>query len=246
VKQPNVAVVAGPGVDATAFGEVWHFFEQQLGYPITVLGTDYLSRVNMSKIDVLILPDGNYQDIYSAPALESLKSWVRNGGKLIALEGAMKFLANKKDFLLKAKTTDSVAVRKAEQANPYLPLRRYGAADRESTQDQALGSIYRVQLDTTHPLAFGYGDTYSALIRTPLSYRFLGKGGWNVGVIKKNGYYAGFSGSKARQQLVDTFVLGEQDMGRGQVIYLGDNPLFRAFWQSGKLLFGNAVFLVGQ
>jgi hypothetical protein len=67
-----------------------------------------------------------------------------------------------------------------------------------------------------------------------------------VGVIKKNGYYAGFSGRQARKELVDTFVLGEQDMGRGQVIYLGDNPLFRAFWQSGKLLFGNAVFLVGQ
>jgi hypothetical protein len=30
------------------------------------------------------------------------------------------------------------------------------------------------------------------------------------------------------------------------VVYLGDNPLFRAFWQSGKLLFSNAVFLVGQ
>ncbi|MDJ0365191.1 M14 family metallopeptidase [Hymenobacter sp. H14-R3] len=246
VKQPTVAVVAGPGVDATAFGEVWHFFEQQIGYPITVLGTDYLSRVNMSKIDVLILPDGNYQDIYPAPALESLKAWVRGGGKLIAMEGAMKFLANKKDFLLKAKTADSVALKKAEATNPYLPLRRYGTADRESTENQALGTIYQVQLDNTHPLAFGYGGTYSALIRTPLSYKFLPKGGWNVGVIKKNGYYAGFSGSKARKELVDTFVLGEQDLGRGQVIYLGDNPLFRAFWQSGKLLFGNAVFLVGQ
>jgi hypothetical protein len=246
VKQPTVAVVAGPGVDATAFGEVWHFFEQQLGYPITVLGTDYLSRVSMSKIDVLILPDGNYQDIYPTPALENLKAWVRSGGKLIAMEGAMKFLANKKDFLLKAKTADSVAVRKAEAANPYATLRRYGAADRESTENQALGTIYRVQLDNTHPLAFGYGDTYSALIRTPLSYKFLPRGGWNVGVIKKNGYYAGFAGSKARKELVDTFVLGEQDLGRGQVVYLGDNPLFRAFWQSGKLLFGNAVFLVGQ
>ena len=246
VKQPTVAVVAGPGIDATAFGEVWHFFEQQLGYPITVLGTDYLSRVNMNKIDVLILPDGTYTDIYPTAALESLKGWVRNGGKLIAMEGAMKFLANKKDFLLKAKTADSVALKKAEVTNPYLPLRRYGTADRENTENQALGSIYQVQLDNTHPLAFGYGGTYPALIRTPLSYKFLGKGGWNVGVIKKNGYYAGFSGNKARKELVDTFVLGEQDLGRGQVIYLGDNPLFRAFWQSGKLLFGNAVFLVGQ
>ena len=246
VKQPVVAVVAGPGIDATAFGEVWHFFEQQLGYPIMVLGTDYLSRVNMAKIDVLILPDGNYTDIYPDKALETLKAWVRGGGKLIAMEGGMKFLANKKDFLLKAKAADSVALKKEEKANPYLPLRRYGNADRENTEDQALGTIYRVQLDNTHPLAFGYGGTYSALIRTPLSYRFLGKGGWNVGVIKKNAYYAGFAGAKARKDLVDTLVLGEQDLGRGQVIYLGDNPLFRAFWQSGKLLFGNAVFLVGQ
>ena len=246
VKQPTVAVVAGPGIDATAFGEVWHFFEQQLGYPITVLGTDYLSRVSMQKIDVLILPDGNYADIYPERALENLKTWVRGGGKLIAMEGAAKFLADKKDFLLKTKSADSVALKKIEKANPYLPLRRYGNAEREGTEEQSLGSIYRVQLDNTHPLAFGYGDTYAALVRTPLNYRFLGKGGWNVGVIKKEAYYSGYAGGKARKELSDTFVLGEQDLGRGQVIYLGDNPLFRAFWQGGKLLFGNAVFLVGQ
>jgi hypothetical protein len=37
-----------------------------------------------------------------------------------------------------------------------------------------------------------------------------------------------------------------QDVGRGAVVYLVDNPLFRGFWQSGKRLFSNAVFLVGQ
>ncbi|MEJ7661290.1 MAG: hypothetical protein WKG07_17645 [Hymenobacter sp.] len=98
---------------------MWHFFEQQLGYPITVLGTDYLSRVNMSKIDVLILPDGNYGGIYSDRALDGLKDWVRAGGKLIALEGAMQFLANKKDFLLKTKNTDSTALKKTSR--PLIP-----------------------------------------------------------------------------------------------------------------------------
>ena len=246
VKQPTVAVVAGPGVDATAFGEVWHFFEQQLGYPLTVLGTDYLSRVALSKYDVLILPNGNYSDIYTDRSLESLKTWVRDGGRLIALEGAAKFLAGKKDFLLKTKAADSTAIKKELKANPYLALRRYGDADREEAEDAVQGSIYRVQLDNSHPLAFGYGDTYYALVRNPLNYSFLGKGGWNVGVIKKDSYSAGFTGSKARKELTDTFVLGTQDLGRGTVVYLGDNPLFRAFWQSGKLLFGNALFLVGQ
>ncbi len=246
VKQPNVAVVAGPGVDASAFGEVWHFFEQQLGYPLTVLGTDYLSRVSLQKYDVLILPNGSYTDIYSDKALENLKTWVRDGGRLIALEGAAKFLANKKDFLLKTKATDSLALKKEDKANPYKLLRRYGNADREEAEEAVQGSVYRVQLDNTHPLAFGYGDTYYALVRTPLNYRFLGKDGWNVGVIKKDSYSAGFIGTKARKELADTFVMGTQEMGRGEVVYLGDNPLFRAFWQGGKLLFGNAVFLVGQ
>ena len=246
VKQPNVAVVAGPGVDASAFGEVWHFFEQQLGYPLTVLGTDYLSRVSLQKYDVLILPNGSYTDIYSDKALENLKTWVRDGGRLIALEGAAKFLANKKDFLLKTKATDSLALKKEDKANPYKLLRRYGNADREEAEEAVQGSVYRVQLDNTHPLAFGYGDTYYALVRTPLNYRFLGKDGWNVGVIKKDNYSAGFIGTKARKELADTFVMGTQEMGRGEVVYLGDNPLFRAFWQGGKLLFGNAVFLVGQ
>ena len=234
IKMPAVAVVAGPGIDATAFGEVWHFFEQQLGYPLTVLGTEYLSTVPLSKFDVLILPDGNYTDVYPERALDNLKTWVRAGGKLIALEGAARFLADKRDFLLKTKPApvDSTTG-KGARANPYKALRRYGDEQRRGLEAQAQGSIYRVALDNSHPLAFGYGDSYYALVRSPLGYKFLPQGGWNVGVIKKNSYAAGFTGSQARPQLTDTFVLGALDLGRGEVVYLGDNPLFRAFWQSG-------------
>ncbi|TGD78908.1 zinc carboxypeptidase [Hymenobacter wooponensis] len=243
IKQANVAVLAGPGVDATAFGEVWHFFEQQLGYPITVIGTEYFNSVPLAKFDVLILPDGGYEDILSERNLESVKAWVRAGGKLVALEGASRFLAGKKDFLLKTKPADSAATKKA---SPYAALRRYADAEREQIGERVQGSVYRVQLDNTHPLAFGYGDTYYALLRDIPNYRFMPNGGWNVGVLKKNSYAAGFAGRKAQRVLNDTFVLGTQDMGRGQVVYLGDNPLFRAFWQGGKLLFGNAIFMVGQ
>jgi len=35
-------------------------------------------------------------------------------------------------------------------------------------------------------------------------------------------------------------------MGRGQVVFFADDPIFRSFWENGKLLFANAVFLVGQ
>ncbi|RSK47707.1 zinc carboxypeptidase [Hymenobacter rigui] len=244
LKMPNVAILAGPGVDATAFGEVWHFFEQQVGYPVTVLGTDYFNSVPLSRFDVLILPDGRYDDVLTERGLESVKTWVRGGGRLIALEGAARFLSGSKDFLLKTKPADSAAT--GRKASPYTALRRYADAEREEIGERVQGSVYRVQLDNTHPLAFGYGDTYYALLRDVPNYRFLPKGGWNVGVLKKDSYAAGFAGRKAQRALTDSFVLGTQDMGRGQVVYLGDNPLFRAFWQGGKLLFGNAVFIVGQ
>jgi hypothetical protein len=243
VARPTIAVVAGEGISPTAFGEVWHFFEQQIGYPVTVLGVDYLGSVPLSKFDVLILPDGNYGDIYPERSLEALKTWVRGGGRLVALEGAAAFLAGKKDFLLKTKPADSAANKKA---SPYRLLRPYANAEREQIGERVQGSVYRVQLDNTHPLAFGYGPTYYALVRDTLNYRFMGEGGWNVGVLKQDSYAAGFAGRKARRKLTDTFVLGTQDMGRGQVIYLADNPLFRGFWQGGKLLFGNALFFVGQ
>ncbi|MGY2131698.1 M14 family metallopeptidase [Hymenobacter sp. HD11105] len=245
VKQPTVGLVAGEGISPTAFGEIWHFFEQQIGYPVTVLGTDYLNSIPLQKFDVLILPDGDYADIYPERSLENLKAWVRAGGKLIAMEGAAAYLANRKDFLLKTKPADTAASKKAN-ANPYAPLRRYADSERRQIEERVQGSIFRVQLDNTHPLAFGYGSTYYALVRDTLSYRYLGEGGWNVGVLKKNDYAAGFTGRRARQKLTDTFVLGTQNMGRGQVVYLADNPLFRGFWQGGKLLFGNALFFVGQ
>ncbi len=244
LKMPAVAVLAGPGVDATAFGEVWHFFEQQVGYPVTVLGTDYFSSVPLHKFDVLILPDGRYDDVLTDKALAGIKAWVRAGGRLIALEGASRFLAGSKDLLLKTKAVDSAAV--AKKKAPYAALRRYADAEREGIEDKVQGSVFRVQLDNTHPLAFGYGSTYFALLREAPNYQFLPEGGWNVGVLKKNSYAAGFTGRKARAGLTDSFVLGTQDLGRGQIIYLADNPLFRAFWQGGKLLFGNAVFIVGQ
>ena len=46
------------------------------------------------------------------------------------------------------------------------------------------------------------------------------------------------------KQIDRTLVFGTQNMGRGQVIYLVDNPLFRGFWENGKLFFANALFMV--
>ena len=72
------------------------------------------------------------------------------------------------------------------------------------------------------------------------------KDGWNVGVIKQENQVAGFVGSNAKNKTKDGAVIGVQSYGAGTVIYFADNPMFRSFWENGKLMFTNAVFLVAQ
>ena len=62
IHQPRVMLLAGDGVNPEAMGEVWHFFEQQIGYPITLVKYQDLNRTRMADFDVAIFPDGNYID----------------------------------------------------------------------------------------------------------------------------------------------------------------------------------------
>jgi hypothetical protein len=72
------------------------------------------------------------------------------------------------------------------------------------------------------------------------------KEGWNVGVLKKNKQVAGFVGSQLINRLKDGMLFGVQEIGNGTITYLTDDVLFRNFWVGGKLMFCNALFLVGE
>jgi len=36
------------------------------------------------------------------------------------------------------------------------------------------------------------------------------------------------------------------EMGSGEIVFFADDPIFRSFWENGKLMLANAIFLVGQ
>jgi len=243
IHPPKIALLAGNDVSPSAMGEIWHFFDQQLGYPITLVNTDDFGRMNLSEFNTLILPDGFYTLFTNKDTNEQLKDWVRKGGKLIALESAVTQMS-RGDWGFKMKT---VADDKKDEIrkDDYNLLRKYENRERDYLVNSIPGSIFKVELDNSHPLAFGYGDSYYTLKQDDNIYEFLNNG-WNVGVIRKDNYISGFTGSKAREKLRDGTLFGVMDMGRGTVVFLADNPLFRSFWENGKLLFCNAVFLAGQ
>ncbi len=233
--KPKVMLVSGEGVSANDMGEVWHFFEQQIGYPVTVVRYQDLERIKLSDHDVMILPDGRYSKF----PLERIQDWVNDGGRLIAMGGAISQFADKKGFNLKSKEED-----KKDDKNKKPDLMPYADRDRESLKGNVPGAIYKVYLDNTHPLGYGYPKYYYTLKLGDDVYDYLTDGAVNVGVLKKDSYTTGFAGQKAKQKLSTGLLFGVEPKGRGTIIYLADDPLFRSFWEGGKLLFSNAVFMV--
>ncbi|MVM33806.1 zinc carboxypeptidase [Spirosoma sp. HMF4905] len=246
LKAPKVAVVLGDGTPPPSAGEVWHFFDQELNYPITLLDMNSLGNVEWSKFDVLILPTNyNYSRFLNERVLSAIKEWVRAGGKLIAMERAASFLAGKDGFALKEKEDKPADKDKAKKGNAADSVTTYANRERAAISDDIPGSIYRVNIDTTHPLGFGLTNGYYSLVQNAFNFDFL-KDGWNVGYLKTDNYVAGFSGKNAKEKLKNTLLMGVQTYGRGSIVYLADDPLFRGFWYNGKLLFSNAVFMVGN
>lgn len=242
IKAPKVAMLTGESVSSNAAGEVWFFFDQELKYPITLINATDFSRAKWSEIDVLILPDGNYRFLNEKSASEQFYQWIRNGGRVIALESVVGQLAKQDWSVIKVRSTEDTTGKK----DPYRLLKSFENREKEEVTGITPGSILKVDLDNTHPLMYGYPNFYYTLKMDSTMYDFIKEEGWNAGVIKKESQLSGFVGNKLQKKLKDGLVFGVQEVGRGSVTYLTDNVLFRNFWENGKLMFCNAVFIVGQ
>ncbi len=245
----KVAMLTGQGVSSNAAGEVWDFFDNEISYPITLINANDFGRINLSEFDVMILPDGRYSFLDDEKSSDNFKNWIRGGGKVIALESAVSQLSSQKWSTLKKagdKKDSSDENKKDKKENIYDALKVFKDRERDELTEVTPGSIYKVDVDNTHPLMFGYPNYYYTLKMSPDVYQYMGEGGWNVGYLKKDNYVAGYVGHKLTSELKDGLLFGVQDMGRGSIVYLTDDVIFRNFWQTGKLMLCNAVFLVGE
>jgi hypothetical protein len=248
IQAPKVALVGGTGTSSLNFGEVWHFFEKDLNYPLSSLDAASMGNADLSKYDVIILPSV-FGSALNANAQTKLNDWVKAGGKVIAIDGSVNLFANKEGF--KLKTFDTEEEKKAaEKANQELTkkerLEPYTEGERLEIAGGTAGAIYEIKMDETHPLGYGTGGKYYTLKNNSSRFAFL-NGGANAGIIASNdAYRTGFIGYKIKSQMGQSLVIGAESQGRGQVVYFVDNPIFRGFWESGKLVLSNAIFLVGQ
>jgi hypothetical protein len=57
IHPPKIMLVSGDGTSAEAAGQIWHFFEQELHYPISLIRYNDIDRIKLNNFDIAIVPD---------------------------------------------------------------------------------------------------------------------------------------------------------------------------------------------
>jgi hypothetical protein len=242
---PKVLSIAGEGVNETGAGEVWHYFDKTLQYPVSVVNWENFGQIDLSTYNTLILPEGYYG---VASHAEDIAQWVSKGGRLIAIGSTISSIETDGTLGIEQYTTETEKTA-ASEADSLAKLANrsmaYDGLERRYISKTTAGAVIKNNVDDTHPLGFGLGKTYYSL-KTGNRYYPLQKGQWNVITIPSNYQSAGFIGTGLRKKFDNTVSFCAKNVGTGQIVYMVDNPLYRGFWDKGLLLFANAVFLNGR
>lgn len=232
VTKPNIAMIVGPGASGYETGEVWHLLDQRYDMHITMISSEILDRVKLGKYNVLVMPGGYYSSI-SATAQERIKSWVQNGGTLIAWRDALRFVSKLQIADLKFKKT-------ARDTSSEIAY-----ADRSKVRGAQVigGAIFNMKIDNTHPLAYGYYQNELPVFkRGNLALKPAKNTASNPFRYTSSPLLSGYSSDENVKLIQGSPAVSVSSFGEGKVISFVDNPNFRAFWYGTNRLFLNAVF----
>ena len=261
--RPRIALAYNVPTSANSAGWFRYLLEQRYGYPVTLIRADQLRSADLTKYNVLILPDtfaGYTQQLADGAAL---KEWVQKGGVLIGMAGATTWMADEKVNLISTKRE------KREKSDPKTEKKEEPGKNQEVAKDQAgkepskdpvekaiepadefpsstPGAIVRVKVDQSHWLGFGYGETTTVMVDSNRIYTLLKLDkGTNVAIYLPEGkmLVSGFMWDDARKQLPNKAYLMHAQSGRGHIIAFAEDPNYRVFMEGLNLMMMNAVFL---
>jgi hypothetical protein len=213
----SVAVFEGPGATALeSRGAVRWLFTEVWDLPFeTVTGGDIVGGA-LSDHDVLVMPDGypNYAlQALGAKGKKALVAWVNGGGRLIAWEGSAE---------VATRIGASTAV--LQMAHTNMP-----------------GSLVRIALDETGPLADGVGPFAWAMFEDdPVMAPGRGEEAAVFPDTSSEDFFVSGLDSGA-EQLGGTSAVVDEAVGQGRATIFTFDPVFRGWTDGTQRILWNAI-----
>jgi hypothetical protein len=266
LKPPRVLLAWDRPVSSQSAGWARWVLERRYGVGVSVTRVSSLRRLDLRHFDVVVLPSGDYGDAVGKFVVARLSAWVEDGGTLVALGEAARWLTREKVALLA--TTTELKDGQPEESEPTED--KAGSGDRkragerrkdekpepfdlekairpeQERPDAVPGALLRVDLDPEHWLSAGGGAfvhtvAESRRVFTPVRL----DSGTNVGVYAKREEVvaSGLVWDDSRALLAQKAFLMHQPKGEGHVIAFAEDPNYRGYAEGTELLFVNAVLL---
>ena len=191
-----------------------------------------LSRLNLSKYTSIILPGGSYNELDDTD-ISKLKNWVKSGGNLIAYKSANQWLSSNKFIKIKYK----------KGAKPDTSAQiNYANKSKEYSKQIISGAIFEVNLDLSHPLAYGYHNSKIPIFKTTANVaEFSVSTDYKWFNYSESPLLSGYASDANIKQIAKTPFLLVNAMGAGKIISIFDNTNFRGVWYGTNKIFCNAV-----
>jgi hypothetical protein len=253
VHRPRVAVASGRGVSQTSYGALWHFLERELYQPFVPVALGAVGRMHtLTDYNVFIIPDASAAAVrreLGERGIARLKQWVSDGGVLIAYGRAALFPGHEDVDLSSVKAAgkddDEEEGEKKDSLpdDPALTPPLVSPSADSERPGPVPGSIFRATLDRSHWLTLGYArDALAVMARGNTFLAPSDKGDNPVAFVGENLLLAGFAWPENTERLLERTVWAATERkGRGHVVMLAGDPLFRAFWRGPARLLTNAM-----
>jgi hypothetical protein len=238
LQKPEVAMVIGTGVAAPEAGEIWHLLDQRLQMPISKIDILNLGRANLSRYNTLIMVSGNYS-LIDKTLSDKIKTWVQNGGTLITIKTGSEWAIRNgftRERLQASDSSKATTVRQFYDNAVYI----------EGAKAMG-GSIFKVDVDTTHPIGFGLHSKTLSWYRNGLTFLQPSSNPYStVAQYTNDPLIGGYIHPTTLKKVKNSAAILIGAEGNGKVILFSDNPNFRGTWYGSNKVFLNALFFGGS
>jgi hypothetical protein len=241
-------------------GNTRFVIERQFGLPVTPIRVDRLRSADLSRYQVLILPLMNgagYKSALGESGITNLKTWVRQGGVLISLGNATRFLADPDVDMLAIRRERAVvelddlpdtSEESSTVEGKYLTeIEEYEeqVVALDDNPDSVAGVLVRADVHPEHWLSAGIAPVLNVLVRgsdiyTPIRIND------GINVARFQGpddlLASGYMWEENRKQMAYKPFVISQPTGAGQVIAFTQDPTVRAYLDGLNVILMNSIF----
>jgi hypothetical protein len=232
IEKPDVLLFTGDGVSSSEAGEIWHLLDTRFAIPVTLIEQEQIDHISLEDYNVLIMPGGSYYNIGNK-GKDEIKTWLEKGGTLIAISRANNWLNDNGFTSLKFNTI----------SKDTTITKFYKDLQLERGAMQIPGSIFKANLDFSHPVGYGTGRSTIPVFKNNTLFVEKAKNPYATPVYyTSDPLLSGYINKKNYKLIKNSAVVIVTSVRSGRIISFIEDPNFRAFWFGTNKLFMNAIF----